>query len=161
MAISNSFLSIINASLDFIGRIVLVQSFGLTFRALTFLWITWAYVDDIYLVLIILTCTVFLVPRFYHNHTKSCDSLIELFEENSLTGIVTSHFSPPDDESEFSDASERSDGVVSQSKDILSACIIGVLVVLAVKYIGSDQEGQLPNLFIYLRSVYWPLPESN
>ena len=153
-AISEVFLSLINGSLDFIGRIVLVQSFSLTFRAVTLLWIIWAHVDDIYLLLIIITCAIFFVPKFYQNHVETCESVIEVYEENSLTGVISAHFKTLESEADAPNKLPDSGSLVANSKEILTASITGMLIMLVLKYFLADEEGEIPNLFTYVLSIY-------
>ena len=151
-ALTEVLLSLLNGSIDFVGRIVLVQSFTLTFRALVFVWILWAYVSDVYLALFVVTVAVFSVPKLYYSHTEPCEVFIEVFEQSDVTGSISSHFQS-ETESGSSGTGKRGD-ILAQSKDVLTASIVGVIVILLVKYFVPDEETRQVNLLSYLVSLY-------
>ena len=134
--ISQILLGIITGSVDFVARIVLVQSCGLTMRSIALLWIIWSHMEDIYIFLIIFICIIFTVPKLYLDHAESFESLIEIYEENPLTGIINAHFKIKEC-SRINSATKKICSI-SQSKDMLSASLSGVIIVLAVKYFLSD-----------------------
>ncbi|XP_063691363.1 uncharacterized protein LOC134823751 [Bolinopsis microptera] len=152
--ISDVLLSLINGSLDFVGRIVLVQSFSLTLRAITLLWIIWAHIDDIYLLLIIMTCALFFIPKFYQEHTDTCESVIEVYEENSLTGVISAQFETLEAEQDAANKNPLNGNLVTNSKEVLTASITGILIVLLVKYFLANDQGEIPHLFTYIWSLY-------
>lgn len=149
--ISMVMLSIITGSVDFIARIVLVQSFGLTFRSVALLWLIWAHVEDVHIFLIIIVCVIFTLPKLYTDHSETYESLLEeIYEENPISGIISAHFKIK--ESSGLDSGTRKDNIISLSKDMISASLSGIIIVLFVKYFLSDEQGKIPNLFYYFWS---------
>ena len=157
-AISGIIISLINGVIDQVARVVLVQNIGVTVRTFFLIWVCCHYLQDTVNVLIVLTLLIFFLPKFCWECPQQTTKFVEVFTECGVTAVLSSQFRPippkSNSEKELTKRQVKPHDYLQEIKQLLTWSFVCVTVMLTVKYSCSDDQGNLPNLLSYLRTVY-------
>eukprot|EP00116_Pleurobrachia_bachei_P004115 sb/3464377/ len=153
-AITQIIMSMLDGAIDFTARVVLVQDIGITLRACSVLWVIWAYISDTYLVLTVIVTAVFAGVPLYTQFSDTLHKMVEVFEEDGVSGVITSTF--VEEKGSENDVTEKECDVIDSdvttpTRDVISAVMFGLVIVVVVKWCNGDDVNLIFDVATFIK----------